>query len=93
TGSNRYRNRSRRPGTVVVGLCLLYGPGRFVLEALRDDNPYELGTLTISQIMGLVMLAGGTVLLGVLLRCGGNVCEKQPSPANEIATAGEPHMG
>jgi len=76
-----------------AGLCLLYGPGRFILEALRDDNPYELGTLTISQIMGLVMLAGGAVLLAVLLRRGGKAGEMQPSPAGRRAAVGEPDIG
>jgi phosphatidylglycerol:prolipoprotein diacylglycerol transferase len=56
---------SRRPGVVTAGLCILYGPGRFVLEAIRDDNPYEFATLTISQIMGIVMFIAGLVLLGV----------------------------
>lgn len=93
TKSGRYRDRLRRPGIVVAGLCLFYGPGRFVLEALRDDNPYELGTLTISQIMGLAMLAGGVVLLGVLLKRGDNVGATQPSPTSGRATAGEPGMG
>ncbi len=75
--SDCYRDRLRQPGIAVAGLCLLYGPGRFVLEAIRDDNPYELGTLTISQIMGLVMLAGGVVLLAVLLRRKPDVSEGQ----------------
>ena len=66
TGSNRCRDRLRQPGIAVVGLCLLYGPGRFVLEALRDDNPYELGRLTISQILSVVMLVAGIILLVVL---------------------------
>lgn len=52
-----------RPGVATAALCLLYGPGRFVLEAIRDDNPYEFATLTISQIMGIVMFIGGLVLL------------------------------
>jgi len=65
--SDRRRSRLWQPGIAVAGLCLLYGPGRFVLEALRDDNPYELGTLTISQIMGIVMFLAGLVLFAVLM--------------------------
>jgi len=62
--------RSLRGGTsglATAGLCLLYGPGRFVLEAIRDDNPYEIGTLTISQLLGIVMFLAGLVLLAVFL--------------------------
>jgi prolipoprotein diacylglyceryltransferase len=55
-----------RPGLAVAGILVLYGIGRFVLEALRDDNPYEFGTLTISQILGIVMVLAGLVFLTVL---------------------------
>jgi phosphatidylglycerol:prolipoprotein diacylglycerol transferase len=64
-GANDTRTWLRRPGLATAGLCILYGPGRFVLEAIRDDNPYEIGTLTISQIMGIVMFVAGLVLLAV----------------------------
>jgi phosphatidylglycerol:prolipoprotein diacylglycerol transferase len=52
-----------RPGVATAALCILYGPGRFVLEAIRDDNPYEFAMLTISQIMGIAMFVAGLVLL------------------------------
>ena len=57
-----------RPGLATAAMCILYGPGRFVLEAIRDDNPYEIATLTVSQIMGIVMFIAGLVLLGLHLR-------------------------
>jgi len=48
----------------MVGLMfVLYGLARFLLEFIRDDNPYELGILTISQILGIAMLVLGVVLL------------------------------
>jgi len=36
-----------------------YGLARFLLEYLRDDNPYEWARLTISQILGLVLIVVG----------------------------------
>ena len=79
TGAHAGRLRARlwQPGIAVVGLCLLYGPARFVLEALRDDNPYEWGTLTISQIMGIAMVAGGLGLLAVLMMRKADVAEPE----------------
>ena len=61
----RWSTKSGKSGAATVGLCLLYGPGRFVLEALRDDNPYEIGAFTISQLLGIVMFLAGLVLLVV----------------------------
>jgi len=83
--SDHFRDRLWRPGIAVVGLCLLYGPARFVLEAIRDDNPYEVGTLTISQIVGLVMLAAGGVLLVVLLT--------NKAEGHEVKASAEPGAG
>lgn len=62
-GKHRLRGR---PGLAVAGLLVFYGIGRFILEVLRDDNPYELGALTISQILGIAMSLGGLVFLAVL---------------------------
>ncbi len=55
-----------RPGSMVGLMFILYGFTRFLLEFIRDDNPYELGILTISQILGFVMLVVGVILLVVL---------------------------
>jgi len=52
-----------RPGLTFGLMLLLYGMARFLLEMLRDDNPYELAGLTISQLMGLAMGGAGVVLL------------------------------
>ena len=61
------RGRFSRPGMAVAALCILYGIGRFFLESIRDDNPYEFGTLTISQILTIAMFVAGIVFLGVLV--------------------------
>jgi phosphatidylglycerol:prolipoprotein diacylglycerol transferase len=59
--------RLSRPGVVAALTFVLYGVGRPFLESLRDDNPYEIGTLTISQLIGLAMFLLGIALLAVIL--------------------------
>ncbi len=63
-----HQPRLARPGSITAMAFVLYGVTRFVLEALRDDNPYELARLTISQITSIAMLALGIVLLILLAR-------------------------
>ena len=56
----------RKQDVQTFGLMLaLYGTVRFLLELSRDDNPYEYGDLTISQIMGVGLLIVGTAILVV----------------------------
>jgi len=58
-----------RPGTTFSLMFILYGSARFVLETLRDDNPFldEWWTIyrggTESQNLGIYMAAAGLVLL------------------------------
>lgn len=54
-----------RPGQTFGLMLALYGIVRFLLELSRDDNPYEYGHLTISQIMGVGLLVVGTSILVV----------------------------
>ncbi len=68
-----------RPGSMVGLMFVLYGATRFLLEFIRDDNPYELGILTISQILGIAMLALGVVLLVVLSRVKSDTTNVQES--------------
>jgi phosphatidylglycerol:prolipoprotein diacylglycerol transferase len=51
-----------KPGSTFGLMFIIYGLGRFGMEFLRDDNPFEVASLTISQILGL-----GLVALGILL--------------------------
>ena len=44
-------------------MFILYGISRFSIEFVRDDNPFEFGGLTISQIIGLWMIALGVILM------------------------------
>ena len=85
--------RLTRPGVATAAMCVLYGPGRFVLEAIRDDNPYEIGTLTISQIMGIVMFVAGLALLAVVVRHGPVIAECGASSGAPAASSTEGAAG
>lgn len=55
--------RLETPGSITALMLILYGFTRFMIEFIRDDNPYEISILTISQILGIVMIISGAVLL------------------------------
>jgi phosphatidylglycerol:prolipoprotein diacylglycerol transferase len=61
------RGWSRRPGFTTAAFLVLYGVTRFLLELVRDDNPFEIAWLTISQILGLLLLAAGMIMLAALV--------------------------
>jgi prolipoprotein diacylglyceryltransferase len=46
-------------------MFVLYGLSRFFIELLRSDNPFEFAGLTISQLIGLGMIALGLTLMAV----------------------------
>ena len=52
--------RWSREGCTIGLMFVLYGITRFVLEAIRDDNPLEFAGMTISQVIGI-----GLVVLGI----------------------------
>ncbi|MHC4431443.1 MAG: prolipoprotein diacylglyceryl transferase [Planctomycetota bacterium] len=54
-----------KQGCVFSLMFLLYGLSRFSIELLRDDNPFEFAGLTISQLIGLGMIALGLALMAV----------------------------
>jgi phosphatidylglycerol---prolipoprotein diacylglyceryl transferase len=51
-----------KPGSVFSVMFILYAVMRFSIEMIRDDNPFEMAVLTISQL-----LCFGLALLGILL--------------------------
>ncbi len=63
---NKAPKRLNRPGAITALMMILYGITRFLIECIRDDNPYEIAFLTISQILGIVMVISGTILLVLL---------------------------
>ncbi len=81
-----------KPGCVFSLMFILYGVLRFSVELVRDDNPFEIGTLTVSQLIGisLMLLGGGLLIFYSLVRpetlpqieCG-------PSPARSTRSTGE----
>jgi len=82
TGSDNASKLLGRPGSMVGLMFVLYGFSRFLLEFIRDDNPYELGILTISHILGIAMLVLGVVLLLVLSQM-----KSDTSDGKEVASA------
>ncbi len=50
-----------KPGQTFALMFILYGLARFLIELLRDDNPYEFNGLTVSQNLGIAL-----VLLGII---------------------------
>ena len=66
--SDKPLKRLERPGAITALMLILYGFTRFLIEFIRDDNPYEICILTISQILGIVMILSGIALLTLLPR-------------------------
>jgi phosphatidylglycerol:prolipoprotein diacylglycerol transferase len=54
-----------KSGSTFALMFILYGFTRFFLEFLRDDNPYEFDAITISQNIGIFMIAFGVVLMAI----------------------------
>jgi phosphatidylglycerol:prolipoprotein diacylglycerol transferase len=52
-----------KPGCTFALMLIIYGISRFGMEFLRDDNPFELDGLTISQNIGIAMAAIGVILM------------------------------
>lgn len=63
-----------RAGCTASLLFVLYGPVRFALEFLRDDNPFEqqwwtiTSNLTVSQNLGIYMFVLGLIFLVIFSR-------------------------
>jgi len=54
-----------KPGYTFALMFIVYGISRFLMEFLRDDNPFELDGLTISQNIGIAMVVLGVILMVV----------------------------
>ena len=46
-------------------MFIAYGITRFLMEYVRDDNPFELDGLTISQNIGIAMVVLGVILMAI----------------------------
>jgi phosphatidylglycerol:prolipoprotein diacylglycerol transferase len=54
-----------KPGYTFALMFIVYGMTRFLMEYLRDDNPFEFDGLTISQNIGIAMVVLGVVLIAI----------------------------
>jgi len=71
-----------RPGTTFSLMFILYGFGRFLMEFVRDDNPFEVASLTVSQLLSLSLIALGIVLTVYFAKA-----EPERLPVSNKATA------
>jgi len=69
-----------KPGSTFGVMFVLYGILRFGMEFLRDDNPFEVASLTISQILCL-----GLIVLGLALAAYFAVTQPERLSASQIA--------
>jgi len=67
-----------RPGCVFALMFVLYGFGRFFIEFLRDDNPYEIDSLTIAQLLSIALIILGVILLAVFQKMPPKSTAKSP---------------
>lgn len=58
----RLRKAQHENGSTFCWYLLIYGSGRFIIEHLREDSLY-LGNIRISQLLSLVLCAGGAAVL------------------------------
>ncbi|UCG56113.1 MAG: prolipoprotein diacylglyceryl transferase [Phycisphaerales bacterium] len=52
-----------KPGCTFALMFILYGVTRFLIEFVRDDNPFELAGLTISQLLNIGLITLGIALM------------------------------
>ena len=57
TGLLWYRPRRRRDGALLVVFCAVYPVGRFLLEFFRGDGVYLFATLTVQQVVCVIVVA------------------------------------
>ena len=63
--SKNKRKFFTRPGCTFGLMFVIYGATRFFLEFLRDDNPFEFDSITISQNISIIMVVLGAALMVV----------------------------
>lgn len=65
-----------KPGCTLALAFVLYGITRFLIETVRDDNPFEYAWWaiyrggTVSQNLGIYLVILGAILMGVFQRLG-----------------------
>ncbi|MDD5458499.1 MAG: prolipoprotein diacylglyceryl transferase [Phycisphaerae bacterium] len=64
-GKNTIPSKS---GTTFALMLILYSVTRFLIEFVRDDNPFEYGGLTVSQLISIAMFISGLALMAIFPR-------------------------
>ncbi len=59
----------KRHGVVIASIFLFYPLPRVLLESIRADNPLDVGGLTISQSVSIVMFVGAVIAMLILYKC------------------------
>ena len=78
-----------KPGSVFSLMFILYGVMRFTMELLRDDNPHEMGWLTVSQLIGIALVSLGAMLLVFYSRVAPETADRvEPEAESGSPTAG-----
>jgi phosphatidylglycerol:prolipoprotein diacylglycerol transferase len=57
-----------KAGSTFALTFILYGISRFSIEFLRDDNPFEFDSLTISQNISAILMVFGIILMIILAK-------------------------
>jgi len=57
-----------KPGSIFGLMFVFYGITRFLIEFLRDDNPFEIDSLTISQLISIALIIVGALLIAFFNR-------------------------
>ena len=57
-----------RPGSTFALMFVLYGIVRFLLECVRDDNAFEIDSLTVSQLIAIALIVLGVGMIVVFAR-------------------------
>lgn len=66
-----------KPGSTFSLMFIFYGITRFLMESVRDDNPFEIDALTVSQLLGAALVVLG---IGLLILFAHAKPEKLPVP-------------
>ena len=61
----RLQERRRFPGEIFLAYCVLYSLKRFIVEFLRGDNPRIFLSMTISQIISIVIFFAALYLFKI----------------------------
>lgn len=70
-----------QPGSTFSLMFVLYGIVRFGIEFLRDDNPFEIGSLTVGQLLSLGLVVLGATLLVLFHRIRPELLSAPEQPA------------